>query len=32
MGKGEIGENGKKKIRRKDITNKQISGIDLKQV
>ena len=32
MGKWEIGENEKNKIRGKDIINKQISGIDLKQV
>ena len=32
LGKGEIGENGKKKIGRKDIINKQIIGINLKQV
>jgi hypothetical protein len=32
MGKGEIGENGKNKKERKDKINKQINGIDLKQV
>ena len=32
MGKWEMGENGKNKISRKEIINKQINGIDLKQV